>query len=611
MSVKEKSKGIGLVRTEKMKLALPKKGFELEKGGRLQEIQVAFERYGKLSPKKENVILICHALSGDAHAAGIHSGKDKKSGWWDIMIGPGKGIDTDRFHVISTNILGGCKGTTGPCGINPSTRKPYGSKFPEITIGDMVRVQKLFLDQMGIPSLHGIIGGSAGGTQVLEWSIKYPDFIKNSVCIASAESHSAQALSFNIIARNIIMADPYWNKGDYYGKRQPEKGLSLARMIGHVTYLSKESMEEKFGRERNKTSDRNLFSTDFQVESYLNYQGRSFVERFDANSFLHITKALDSYSFTERGSSIEDVYSRIRARFLIISVSSDWLYPAEQSKAMAEKMLRLGKDVTYCSLDAPFGHDAFLIRNPDLSRVISSFFGSRKNRPGKRPVKDETLVRDFNLITRMIVSGKEKRIRVLDLGCGDGTLLDELLGRGAVSGLGLDIDLNNIIACTGRNVPVFQVDLDEGLGMIPDRYYDYAVLSRTLLEVHRPDLVLNEMLRVSRIGIVSYPNFANWKHRLRLGLKGLLPESHQFPHRWYETPNLHFLSIKDFRKFCRENNIDILESFCMGEDLISRFLIRMKKCSIGADFNVVRITKDKSVPRIKKRGSCAFVKKEY
>ncbi len=290
------------------------------------------------------------------------------------MIGPGKGIDTNKFHIICSNILGGCKGTTGPSSKNPKTGKPYGAKFPEITIGDMVEVQKLFLDQLGIKKLHGVIGGSAGGTQVLEWTIRYPDFIDNAVCIASAESHSAQALSFNIIARNIIMADPFWNKGNYYGKKIPKKGLALARMIGHITYLSKESMEEKFGRERRKGIEKGLFATDFQVESYLNYQGRSFVERFDANSFLYITSALDSYSFAERGKSSKEVYNKIKARFLILSVSSDWLYPAEQSKALAEKMLRAGKEVTYCNLTVPYGHDAFLIENSDLSNIISSFF---------------------------------------------------------------------------------------------------------------------------------------------------------------------------------------------------------------------------------------------
>ncbi len=477
---------VGIVKTEKIKLDLPEKGFKLENGGKLQRIEVAFERYGKLSGDSDNVILICHALSGDAHAAGYHSKKDKKPGWWDTMIGPGKGIDTDKFHVICSNILGGCKGTTGPCSKNPKTRKPYGAKFPEITIGDMVEVQKVFLNQLGIKKLHGVIGGSAGGTQVLEWSIRYPDLIKNAVCIASAESHSAQALSFNIIARNIIMADPFWNKGNYYGRKAPEKGLSLARMIGHITYLSKESMEEKFGREKQKNIEKTLFTTGFQVESYLNYQGRSFVERFDANSFLYITSALDSYSFTERGKTPEQVYKKIKARFLIVSVSSDWLYPAEQSKALAEKMLRAGKEVTYCDLTVPYGHDAFLIENKDLSNIISSFYSGKRVTRGKGYISDEKDLRDITVISKMIIGKSKPGTRILDLGCGDGILLKQMLDTGIISGHGIDIDIENIIECTNKNVPVFQVDLDEGLGMIPDNYYDYAVLSQTMLEVHKP-----------------------------------------------------------------------------------------------------------------------------
>ncbi len=602
-----KKNSIGITKTEKIKLILPKKGFQLEHGHSLPEIEVAFERYGKSLKDSSNTILICHALSGDAHAAGYHSKKDKKPGWWETMIGPGKGIDTDKFQVICTKILGGCKGTTGPCSRNPKTGKPYGPKFPEITIGDMVKLQKLFLDQLGIKELHGVIGGSAGGTQALEWCIRYPEFIKNAVCIASAESHSAQALSFNIISRNIIMADPFWNKGNYYGRRIPEKGLSLARMIGHITYLSKESMEEKFGREKQKNIERSPFTTDFQVESYLNYQGSSFVERFDANSFLYITSALDSYSFKERGRSSEEVYNRIKARFLIVSVSSDWLYPVEQSKALAENMLRAGREVTYCNLTVPYGHDAFLIENSGLSNIISSFFSGKRVSRDRPYTSDEDALKDFGIISETIRSEAKPGIKLLDLGCGDGTFLKQMLDKDRISGHGIDIDMENIIECTNKKVPVFQVDLDEGLGMIPDNYYDYAILSRTLLEVHKPDLVLNEMLRVARVGIVTFPNFANWKHRIRLGIKGILPESKDFPHKWYDTPNLHFLSLKDFRQFCRKNDIIIFKSYCIGEDIISKLFIKLKHCNLGADYNIVKITKEGQ--KFKDTRSCSSIKR--
>ncbi len=601
-------KNIEIVKTEKIKLSLPKGGFKLSQGEFLPEIEVAFERYGKKNKYSDNIILICHTLTGDAHAAGKHSKKDKKPGWWDTLIGHEKAIDTDNFHVICSNVLGGCKGTTGPSSINPKTKKPYGAKFPAITIGDMIEVQKLLLDKLGIKELYGVIGGSAGGSQVLEWCKKYPDMIKNAVCIASAESLSAQALSFDIVARNIIMADPSWNKGNYYNKNTPFKGLSLARMIGHITYLSKESMDKKFGRERRIDMKKNLFTTDFQVESYLNHQGKSFVERFDANSFLYITSALDSFSLTEEKTMPEEVYKQLNARFLIISVSSDWLYPAEQSKKLAENLLRAGKKVTYCNLASSYGHDSFLLENSEFNNLISSFF-SKKCIDNSKP--DQTIkssIRDFKIIKSMIDPDKNKKIKLLDLGCGNGSFLSWMLKKNISSVHGIDIDFMNIVECTKKCVPAFQANLDERLEMIPDNYYDFAVLSRTLLEVHKPVLVLNEMLRAAKIGIVSFPNFANWKHRIRLGLKGVLPKSKEFPYSWYDTPNLHFLSLKDFRKFCSENKIDILESFCIPEGKISKLFTILKHCNIGADHVIMKIVKKNKNTNLKSK-SCSYLKK--
>ena len=359
-----------------------------------------------MSEKKDNVILICHALSGDAHAAGFYKFEGNKPGWWNMMIGPGKGIDTDKFHVICSNILGGCMGTTGPSSINPESGKPYATDFPAITIGDMVRVQKLLLDELGIEKLYGVIGGSAGGLQVLEWCVRYPDIVEKAVCIASAEHLSAQALSFDIIARNIIMADPNWNKGYYYDREFPEKGLSLARMIGHITYLSKESMDLKFGRERSNSTDKGIFNTDFQVESYLEYQGASFAERFDANSFLYITAAMDSFSFSESRGPLEEAFRDLKSKFLIISVSSDWLYPVEQSKDLALKLLRAGKTVTYCNLSSPYGHDAFLIDNIELTSTISSYFSDYSS-TDTGGFMDDQVKRDYNIISHMIEEGKQ------------------------------------------------------------------------------------------------------------------------------------------------------------------------------------------------------------
>ena len=572
---------VGIVKTEKITLALPESGFLLETGGTLPEVEVAFERYGNFSANGENVILVCHALSGDAHAAGRHSENDDKPGWWDMMIGPGKGIDTDRFGAICSNVLGGCGGTTGPGSINPDTGKPYGTDFPEITIGDMVRIQRSLCAELGIEGLYGVIGGSAGALQVLEWVARYPDFVRRAVCIAGAESLSAQALSFDIVARKIIMVDPSWKKGHYYQGDLPENGLSLARMIGHITYLSRESMERKFGRERRRDMEEGPFTTDFQVESYLNHQGKSFVERFDANSFLYITRAMSSFSLAERAESVEEVFRRTRSRFLVISVSSDWLYPAQQSRKLAEHMLRAGKAVSYCNLRVPYGHDSFLIENTDLTGAVSSFLSG--------PVHTDEGEDDFAQEEYTIISGfMDESGNILDLGCGNGGFLRNIFLRRGMHGQGVDIDFSSVIECGKRGVPLFQVDLDRGLGMIPDGFYDYAVLSRTLLEVHKPDVVLKEMMRVARIGIVSFPNFACWKNRLRLGLKGSFPEQSSSAH-WYDTPDIHFLTLRDFHRFCRENGIEIVDIHCIPKGFIGGVLNRLGRCNLGTDRVVVKI----------------------
>jgi len=411
------------------------------------------------------------------------------------------------------------------------------------------------------------------------------------VCIAAAESLSAQALSFDIIARKIIMADPSWKNGHYYTEPDiPEKGLSLARMIGHITYLSRESMEKKFGRERREDMEKSIFNTDFQVESYLNYQGRQFVERFDANSFLYITSAMSSFSLSERAASLEDVFKETKARFLIVSVSSDWLYPAEQSQELAEHILRAGKKVSYCNLKAPYGHDSFLIENRELSDVISSFFcGSRYGgpSPAARSEGGETKREQDIIMAFMDPPGS-----VLDLGCGDGAFLVRTTAEKKVAGLGVDIDFANVIQCNRREVPVFQVDLDRGLDMIPDRFYDYAVLSRTLVEVHKPYHVLREMLRVAKVGIVNFFNFGAWRNRLKLLWGGRLHvPGGDAPDRWYDMPLKHFLTLEDFRAFCRENDIEILAMHSLPQGVPGRILSALGLHNAGAERVIVKITK--------------------
>jgi len=583
-----KKKSVGLVATQYRTLKQPTGGLLLQKGGSLPEVTVAYESYGKINHEKSNVILLCHALTGDAHAAGYHSLEDKKAGWWDIMIGPGKAIDTDYFFVICTNILGGCKGTTGPSSVNPITGKPYGSDFPSITVYDMIHVQKIFLDELSIPSLFGIIGGSAGGFQVLEWCVQYPDFIQNAVVIASAESLCAQALSFDIVARNIILADPEWQGGHYYGSgREPSKGLSLARMIGHISYLSSETMDIKFGRERRAENGQNgLFSTDFEIESYLNYQGKIFTERFDANSFLYITQAMDWFSLKERDIPLNKLFEKKNISFLLISVSSDWLYPAKQAKNLAELILRANNRVSYCDLSAPHGHDSFLIENETLSEIVSSFFNPELGKKHSVSEHDCPRCETFSIIKNMLTP----KSRVLDLGCGDGSFLSRIMAESAAHVHGFDIDINKIIACNLKKIPAFQIDLDEGLGMIPDMFYDFAVLNQTLLEVFKPQLVLMEMMRIARYGIVSFANYANWKHRIKLGLFGRLPLSRELPFEWYNTPNIHFLSLRDFKNFCRRENIIIHEQHFFAKGVISKILSALGFANLGADRVIVKIS---------------------
>jgi len=344
----------------------------LEGSSMLKNATVAYETYGKLNKEKSNVILVCHALSGDAHAAGWHEG-DRKPGWWDNIIGPGKCLDTEKYFIICSNVIGGCKGSTGPSSINSETNKPYGLDFPIITIYDMVNAQKRLINYLGITQLFTVVGGSTGGMQVLQWCVSYPDMVKLAIPIATTAHSAPQQIAFNEVGRQAIISDPKWNNGHYYYNKIPKDGLRLARMIGHITYLSYESMYQKFGRRlQDKEKYGFDFSLDFQVESYLHYQGESFVKRFDANSYLYITKAVDYFDLTQNGSLAEGLKD-VKAKFLIISVDSDWLYPPSQSKEILMALTANDLDVIYNEIKSPYGHDAFLLEAGQLNYIISRF----------------------------------------------------------------------------------------------------------------------------------------------------------------------------------------------------------------------------------------------
>jgi len=350
----------------------------LESGLKLGPITIAYETLGELNENRDNAILICHAFTGDSHVAGHYRDEpeDAPPGWWNFMVGPGKGIDTNRYFVICCNILGSCMGSTGPASINPATDKPYGLDFPMVTIGDMVDSQKKVLDHLQIKQLRSVIGGSVGGMQVLEWCVRYPEMVVSAIPIATTMRHSALAIAFNEVARQAIMADPKWNKGDYYQNSGPCHGLAVARMIGHVTYLSDEAMRRKFGRQLQDKEDFSFnFGGDFQVESYLHHQGTKFVKRFDANSVLYLSKAADYFDLKNAENTNESLsdLKDSNSKFLIISYTSDWLYPTYQAKELVQALKRCRQDVSFCEIEADCGHDAFLIEDQRLTKLIRGF----------------------------------------------------------------------------------------------------------------------------------------------------------------------------------------------------------------------------------------------
>ncbi len=368
---------VGIVRTQYFHFAEPPNEMPLESGQKLGPITLAYETYGKLNARRDNAILILHALSGDANVAGKHSPSDKKSGWWDIMVGPGKAFDTNKYFVICSNIIGGCKGSTGPSSINPQTGKPYALSFPAITVRDMVGTQRQLIEHLGIKKIFSMAGGSLGGMQVLQWTIDYPDMVRSAICIAAMSRHSAQAIAFNEVGRQAIMSDPNWNGGNYYGKTIPASGLALARMIGHITYLSEESLRQKFDR---RLQDKEKFSFDFskefQVESYLHYKGESFVKRFDANSYLYITRTMDYFDLTAEFGSLKKAFANVKSKFAVISFSSDWLFPTSESKEIVKALRANNGDVTFCEIKSSYGHDAFLLEEKELTYLIRNFLAN-------------------------------------------------------------------------------------------------------------------------------------------------------------------------------------------------------------------------------------------
>ena len=354
------------------------KPLRLDSGARIAPLEVAYETYGRLNAAKSNAILVCHALTGDQHAASTHP-VTGKPGWWNRVIGPGLPLDSDRYFIVCANVVGGCMGSTGPASVDPATGQVYGLTFPVITIADMVRAQAMLIEALGIETLLAVVGGSMGGMQVLQWAADYPEKLFSAVCIGAAARHSAQNIAFHEVGRQAIMADPDWRAGAYESQGvRPDKGLAVARMAAHITYLSEEALQRKFGRELQRDGLSWGFDADFQVESYLRHQGTSFVDRFDANAYLYITRALDYFDLAaQHGGVLAQAFARARAvRFCVLSFSSDWLYSTAESRDIVRALNAAGCRASFVEIETDKGHDAFFLDEPELDRTLRGFFAA-------------------------------------------------------------------------------------------------------------------------------------------------------------------------------------------------------------------------------------------
>lgn len=540
----------------------------LELGGQLPSVTVTYETYGQLNERRDNVVLVCHAISGDSHVA-RHDDADGP-GWWDLLVGPGKSIDTDRYFVICSNILGGCRGTTGPNSVNPRTGRAYGADFPAITVGDMIEVQRRLIDHLGIEAVRVVIGGSLGGHQALTWAIRYPERVRGCAALATSPRLTSQALAFDVVGRNAILHDPGYRGGGYYGRGPgPAVGLALARMLAHITYLSREAMKAKFDPSRLRPRDlATAFENKFSVGSYLAYQGHKFVERFDANSYVTLSMAMDLFDLGDTPAKLRALFAPTLCRWLVISFSSDWLFPPQQSRQIVEALIAANRPVTYCNVEASGGHDAFLLEEKlaiygGLVRAFIAHAGAEAPIPARtgaqngRPVDAPTSIfHDGRLDYDMILELIPPNASVLDLGCGSGGLLSRLHARGHRPLVGVELDEQAILACGEQGFDVVQHDLEKRLTPFADGQFDVVVLSQTLQSVVDTEGIIDEMLRVGRSCIVSFPNFAYHKIRKMLSEEGRSPKAGGIYHfEWYNTPNRRFPSITDVEDFCARKGI--------------------------------------------------------
>ncbi len=555
--------------------------FTLASGKALKGLVIRYECYGKLNAEKSNAILVIHALTASHHAAGKYEATEKRAGWWDTLIGPGKAFDTNKYFVICSNNLGGCNGSTGPNSIDPATGIPYGMNFPEICFADMTNAQVLLMEALGIKKFHSIAGGSMGGMIALLWSVMYPKKVENVLGIACTSAQSAQSIAFSEVARQAIMSDPQWHEGKYFEKNLsgPLKGLAIARMLAHITYLSQEAMKYKFGR---KLSDRKAlnpsdspFEKNFEVERYLHYQGDRFKDHFDANSYLYMTKALNYFNLKDGFESLSQAFGQSSVRYLVLQYSSDWIYPKEMGLELVQAMVKANREVSFFEIESKAGHDAFLLEWQKTGNIISAFLrgagyalktegidvvskkqGDEEKRQDSLSSKRGMQRRDFEFINSFI-SQKEKA-RVLDLGCGEGSLLVYLRSEKKVYAYG--VEQQSFLASKGlrKGLSIVQGSINECLPLYREKSFDLVVLSQTVQQIVDPDKVIEQMLRIGKSIVVSFYNYAFYLNRLQFLLKGKKPRNDAFPDTWHESKDIHVMTIADFEEFLKHQKLRIL-----------------------------------------------------
>jgi len=524
-----------------LKTAVFESPFKMKLGGVLPGVVCAYETYGELNPDKSNAVLVCHAISGDSHVA-RHDPQDEP-GWWDALVGPGKAVDTDRNFVICSNVLGGCRGTTGPESTDPKTGKPYGPNFPNVTVEDMVDLQAMLMDHLGVDALAAVVGGSLGGHQALIWALRYPGRVRACCPIATSPRLTSQALAFDVVARNAIHSDPHYHGGFFYDKpTRPDTGLAIARMLGHITYLSSQGMADRFDINRHKPRQIDTeFESKFSVGSYLAHQGRRFVERFDANSYVTISMAMDLFDLGRTHESRVEAFKPAACRWAVVGFSSDWLFPPGQSREIVAALTARDQPVSYCEVTTEAGHDGFLIE-ADVDR-----FGP-VIRAAIEPAASDPVPAELDLIDRHLADAVRPGESVLDLGCGDGHLLAALRQRGAGRLCGVEVKHDDLVATAQRGIPVLDYDLNKGLPVFNDHSFDVVTLSATLQAVENIGGLIEEMLRVGKRCVISFSNFAYRDLRKMIAEEGRSPKAEgEYSYEWYDTPNRRFPSIADMQ----------------------------------------------------------------